>query len=97
GFNGEAWAEHLDYRKRKLSQSLETFRRLRADNYELLKELPESAFARTGNHTEAGLLTLQDLVKGNTEHVEEHVQQIKRTRAAYREHRAQQAAPTATG
>ena len=95
GFNGEEWADHLDYRKRKLSQALETFRRLRADNYELLKELPETAFARNGNHTEAGLITLLDLVKSNTEHVEEHVQQIKRTRAAYREQRAQQAAQAA--
>lgn len=93
-FNGEAWAEQLDYGKRKLSQALDTFRRLRADNYELLKELPEASFARTANHTEAGVITLFNLVKGNTEHVEEHVQQIKRTRAAYREHRAQQAAQT---
>jgi len=92
GFNGEAWADQLDYHKRKVSQAIETFRRLRADNYELLRDLPEEAFARTGHHTEAGGVTLLDLVKGNTEHVEEHVQQIKRTRAAYREQRAQQAA-----
>jgi len=97
GFNGEEWAERLDYHKRKLSQTLETFRRLRADNHELLKDLPETAFARTGHHTEAGDMTLLDLVKSNTEHVEEHVQQIKRTRAAYREHRTQHAGQTATG
>jgi hypothetical protein len=95
GFNGEAWADGLDYHKRKLSQALETFRRLRADNYELLKDLPEASFARTGTHTEAGTITLLDLVRGNTEHVEGHVQQIKRTRAAYREQRTQ-AAQTAT-
>jgi len=96
GFDGEAWADSLDYGKRKVSQALETFRRLRADNYELLKELPEEAFNRKGTHSEAGAITLLDLVKGNTEHVEEHVQQIKRTRTAYRESRAQQATPTAT-
>ena len=96
-FNGEEWADRLDYHKRKVSQAIETFRRLRADNYELLHDLPESAFARTGQHTEAGAVTLLDLVKGNTEHVEEHVQQVKRTRAAYREQRVQQAAqPAAT-
>jgi hypothetical protein len=90
-FDGELWAEKLDYHKRKLSQAIETFRRLRTDNYELLKDLPESAFARTGTHTESGIVSLFDLLKGNTEHVEEHVQQLQRTRAAYREHRAQQA------
>ena len=92
-FNGELWADHLDYQRRKISQALETFRKLRAENHELLKSLPEDAFARAGNHTESGRLTLLDLVKGNAEHVEEHVQQIQRTRAAYKEHRARQAAP----
>ena len=92
GFNGDLWADRLDYQRRKISQALETFRKLRGENHELLKALPEDAFARTGNHTEAGPLTLMDLVKGNAEHVEEHVQQIQRTRAAYKEHRAKQAA-----
>ncbi len=90
-FNDEAWAENLDYHRRKLSQVIETFRRLRTDNHELLKELPESAFGRVGTHTESGIVSLFDLLKGNTEHVEEHVQELKRTRAAYREYRAQQA------
>jgi hypothetical protein len=92
GFDGNLWADRLDYQRRKISQALETFRKLRTENHELLKTLPEDAFARTGNHTESGRLTLLDLVKGNAEHVEEHVQQIQRTRAAYREHRATQAA-----
>ena len=92
GFNGELWADRLDYGRRKISQALETFRKLRSENHELLKAFPEDAFARTGIHTESGPLTLLDLVKSNAEHVEEHVQQIQRTRAAYREHRARQAA-----
>ncbi|HYV64115.1 MAG TPA: DinB family protein, partial [Bryobacteraceae bacterium] len=91
-FNGELWADHLDYQRRKISQALETFRKLRSENHELLKALPEDVFSRSGNHTESGRLTLLDLVKGNAEHVEEHVQQIQRTRAAYKEHRAKQAA-----
>ena len=93
GFDGNLWAERLDYQRRKISQALETFRKLRGENHELLKALPEEAFSRTGNHTESGRVTLLDLVKGNASHVEEHVQQIQRTRAAYKEHRAKQAAP----
>ena len=87
-FNGELWADHLDYGKRKISGVIETFRRLRTENYELLKDLPEAAYSRTGNHTESGKVTLLDLVNGNTNHVEEHVQQSQRNRAAYREHKA---------
>ena len=91
-FNGEAWAERLDYGRRKLSPVIETFRRLRTENHELLKDLPEEAFARAGTHTEAGPLTLRALIKGSAEHVEEHVKQIQGVRAAYKQHRAKQAA-----
>ena len=51
-YDQDAWTRNLDYGRRKPTQSLETFRRLRAENYELLKELPESVFERTGSHTE---------------------------------------------
>jgi DinB family protein len=91
-FNGEAWAERLDYGRRKLSPVIETFRRLRTENHELLKDLSEEAFARSGTHTEAGPLTLRALVKGSAEHVEEHVKQIQGVRAAYKEHKAKHAA-----
>jgi len=90
GFNGNAWADHLDYHKRKISQALETFRRMRGENYEILKDLSESAFARSGRHTELGQVTLLDLLKRNAEHAESHVKQVQGTRAAYKEHKAKQ-------
>ena len=82
-FDGTVWAEKLDYAKRDIAQPLETFRRLRAENYQLLKDQPEEAFRRTGAHTESGVMTLHDLIKSNAEHVEEHVHEIRRARAAY--------------
>jgi hypothetical protein len=91
GFNGEAWADHLDYNKRKISQALETFRRMRGENYEILKDLPESTFSRSGRHTEIGQVTLFDLLKINAEHAESHVKQVQGARAAYKEHKAKQA------
>src|SRR5438477_6638779 len=47
-YDQEAWVRNLDYQRRKPTQSLDTFRRTRAENYELLKALPETAFTRTG-------------------------------------------------
>src|SRR5471030_2891688 len=47
-FDQDAWTRNLDYARRKPKQSLEAFRRIRAENYELLKELPESAFEQIG-------------------------------------------------
>jgi len=91
-FDQEAWAKNLDYGRRKISQALETFRRLRTENYELVKDLPEEAFSRTGMHAERGKITLLDVVRYNAQHVESHVKQIQGVRASYREHRAKQAA-----
>ena len=58
-FDQDAWTRNLDYSRRKPKQSLETFRRIRAENHELLKGLPESAFERAGNHSENGPMTLR--------------------------------------
>jgi hypothetical protein len=83
-----AWAEKLDYEKRKISQALELFRVLRHSNFEIIKDLPESAFARTGTHTTRGKMSLLDLTRLIAGHAENHVKQIAGVRAAYKEHRA---------
>jgi hypothetical protein len=94
-FDDEAWAKNLDYGKRKVSLGLETFRRLRADNHELLKELPEAAYARTGTHTKDGVMTLRATVEWFATHLEEHVMKIQAIRAAYKEFRAKELAAQA--
>src|SRR6266403_32423 len=48
GWDQEAWTAGLDYNKRKISQALEIFRGLRSANYDLLKDLAEETFARSG-------------------------------------------------
>jgi len=83
-FDQDAWTRNLDYSRRKPKQSLETFRRLRAENYELLKELPESAFERTGNHSENGPMTLRRLLEGYAQHAESHARQMVEIREEYK-------------
>jgi hypothetical protein len=92
-----AWAEKLDYEKRKISQALELFRVVRHSNYEVVKDLPEAAFARTGNHTVRGEISLLQFTRLCAEHVEHHVQQIAATRAAYKDHRAKERNATVVG
>ena len=88
----DLWAERLSYGKRKISDALDTFRRVRADNYELLKDQPAEAFARTATHSERGKLTLLDLLQLIAQHPEGHVRQIQTVREAYKIHKAQSAA-----
>jgi len=83
-FDQEAWARNLDYARRKPKQSLESFRRVRAESYELLKELPEAAFERTGNHSERGSITLRDQLEVLAQHTENHARQMQAIREEYK-------------
>ena len=83
-FDQNAWTRNLDYTSRKPKQSLESFRRIRAETHDLLKTLPDAAFARTGNHTERGPMTLLQLVEGYAEHAESHARQMQAIREEYK-------------
>lgn len=86
-----AWAERTDYQKRKPSQALETMRQLRADNYQLLKDLPPETYSRTGLHLKRGPMSLFDMLRLFAEHAENHATQIRNVRAAYKTSRAKAA------
>jgi hypothetical protein len=79
-FDQDAWTRNLDYSRRKPKQSLETFRRLRAENYDLLKALPEEAFDRAATHSENGRMTLRQLLDGYSGHAESHARQLQEIR-----------------
>jgi len=83
-FDQNAWAANLDYARRQPKQSLESFRRVRAENYELLKALPEAAFARKGVHSQRGPLTLLQLLEGFADHAESHARQMQAIREEYK-------------
>lgn len=85
GYNQDDWAAKLDYHRRKTTQALETFRHLRAVNYELLQGLPEEVFARQGTHTQRGPVTLLEMLRIYTRHPEKHAEQIRAVRQQYRE------------
>lgn len=83
-FDQDLWAQRLDYAKRKPSQSLESFRRVRLESHELLRDLPEALFQRTGNHTERGAITLLECVTYMARHAELHAEQVRRVREAFK-------------
>lgn len=84
GYDQEAWVRNLNYNLRKPAQSLETFRRMRAENHELLKDLPEAAFARTGMHSERGPMSLRQLVETYADHAESHGRQLQAIREEWK-------------
>jgi len=84
-YDQDAWAQNLDYARRKPKQSLESFRRMRTENYELLKDLPETAYQRTGNHLERGVMTLRQMIELYAQHAESHAQQLQEIREKFKE------------
>ena len=77
----DAWARNVSTTARgNFLHALDTFRRTRAENYELLKELPEEMPARTAHSTaQRGTITLLDLsVVYSPSILKKHVQQIQR-------------------
>jgi len=84
-FDQNAWAQNLDYARRIPKNSLDTFRRVRAENHELLKALPEGTYERTGTHSERGPLTLRQLLDIYAEHAESHARQVQTIREQYKQ------------
>ena len=87
-FDQDRWASALGYADRRLSDSLDLMRAVRAANFDLLRAQPEAAFARTARHSERGEITLLDMLRTFTRHVETHAKQIEHVREKYRETRA---------
>ena len=88
-YDPDAWADRLHYEKHKFSQALDSFRRLRAENYELLKDRDADEFSRSAIHPKRGSMTLLDVLRLYAEHAEKHAQQIMGVRQAFRESREQ--------
>jgi hypothetical protein len=85
GYDQNAWARNLGYERRKPKSSLESFRRLRAENYEILKDLPADVYERKGNHSEHGVMTLRDLLASYADHAESHARQMQNIRERFKE------------
>jgi hypothetical protein len=86
-YDEKAWADKLDWNRRKLSVSIEAIRRNRNETYEILKSQPEEAWSRPANHSQFGATTLGEMLRAYAEHVENHVNQIRGLRQQYKESR----------
>jgi hypothetical protein len=84
-FDQDAWTKNLDYARRPTRTSLDTFRRIRTENYALLTQVAGAAWDRTGNHTENGPMTLRRLLEGYAGHAESHARQLQEIREAFKQ------------
>ncbi len=71
-YDETAFTASLHYDKQDAALACEVFRLNRLMTAALLRELPHDAFARRAVHSESGLETLEDLVRGYADHLDHH-------------------------
>ena len=81
GYDQDRWAEYLHYQERDAAATLEEIRFLRGRNLELLSQLAEDEFERSGRHSERGEETIRHMVRLYAGHDLVHCQQLARIRA----------------
>ncbi len=85
------WARQFDYHSHPLEAALATVEAVRANTVPLLRRLPSEAWDKVGTHTESGRYSGHDWLMIESEHLEEHIDQINRNRDAWQ---ATQGAPS---
>lgn len=83
GYDENLWARTFDYHGQDPELALATVEAVRAGTAALLTRLPDSAFGRTGRHTDSGPYTDADWFRLYAEHLEVHTRQIQRNLAAW--------------
>jgi uncharacterized damage-inducible protein DinB len=72
-FDENLWVDRLDYQSLPVQEAVELFSANRRWMARILRARPESDFARTGVHTEAGPQALAQVVTTITHHVDHHL------------------------
>jgi len=82
GYDETRFTAALNYHQRELEDELTVLESMRRQMARTLSALPEAAWSRTGVHNERGLMTLEEMVRAETEHVPHHIRHILEKRKA---------------
>jgi uncharacterized damage-inducible protein DinB len=82
GYDETRFTGGLPYHEADLDQELALLEGMRHQMARILRGLPEEAWSRTGVHDERGLLTLEEMLHLEAEHVPHHLAHIVEKRKA---------------
>ena len=77
GYDESKWARDLHYHEQSTQDAIELFKWLRYKSYTLIKDLPESAWSNTVDHSESGVMTMDDWLDIYERHIPEHIGQMQ--------------------
>jgi uncharacterized damage-inducible protein DinB len=82
GYDESRFAAALAYHERSLEEELAIFEQSRRQMARILRTLPDTAWTRNGVHSERGLITLEEHLQLEVDHVLHHVKFIAEKRRA---------------
>jgi hypothetical protein len=82
-YDENQWAQALGYLNQDPALTLELFGLLRKTSYRLIRSLPKSAWSRTIEHPENGTMTLENWLAVYTNHIPDHIRQMRATHQAW--------------
>ncbi|MGG5251996.1 DinB family protein [Neobacillus sp. SM06] len=82
-FDQELWTDRLHSQQLDHQLYLQLFKSMRESFLPILQQLTEQDYFRTGTHTVAGPLTFKEILEHSIEHVEGHIEQIRRVKKRF--------------
>ena len=82
GYDESRFTAALAYHQDDLEEELDPLEGMRRQMARILRGLPEAAWSRTGVHNERGLITLEEMLQAEVEHVPHHIAYIVEKRVA---------------
>jgi hypothetical protein len=82
GYDQNKFLQHLHPEKLDIAMVCEAFRLNQALMAEVLRHTPDAAFARAGMHNERGRLTLEQMLTGYIDHLDDHLEYLHAKRKA---------------
>ena len=76
GYDESRFTASLGYNEHDLTAELALLEGMRLQMAQILRTLPEALWARTGVHSEQGLITLEEMLQAEVEHIPHHISTI---------------------
>jgi hypothetical protein len=83
-FDHDRWTAALDYHRQDAAAALELFKFLRVLTFQLLRMQPESVWGNTVEHSQYGVMTLDQWLERADKHANDHIGQIKNNFSAWK-------------
>jgi uncharacterized damage-inducible protein DinB len=82
GYDETRFTATLDYELRDLEEELALLEGMRRQMARILSSAPDEVWSRTCVHTERGLMTLEEMLEAEVEHIPHHVRHVLEKRKA---------------